>query len=93
MRKSLCLVSIAMLALAACTDHNNQSSGSGSSGGSSSGGSSSGGSGTSTLSAFVLNLFAMDTTETALPTDLTAVTLDTSSEDPTLYASLFAPGG
>ncbi len=93
MRKSLCLISIVMLVLAACTDHDNQSSGGGSSGGSSSGGSSSGGSGSSTLSAFVLDLFAKDTTETALPTDLTTVTLDTSAEDPTLYASLFAPGG
>jgi len=88
MRKTLCLVPLALLALAACSDDNNTASN-----GSSSGGSSSGGSQSSTLSAFVLNLFANDTTETALPTDLTTVALDTTSEDPTVYASLFAPGG
>ena len=94
MRKTLCLVPLALLALAACSDDNNSSGGSGSSGGgSSSGGSSSGGSQASTLSAFVLKLFAMDTTETALPTDLTTVALDTTSENSTDYVSLFAPGG
>jgi len=93
MRKTLCLAPLALLALAACSDNNNNTASSGSSGGGSSGGSSSGGSQSSTLSAFVLKLFANDTTETALPTDLTTVALDTSSEDPTVYAPLFAPGG
>ncbi|MDE0856926.1 MAG: hypothetical protein OSA97_21120 [Nevskia sp.] len=93
MRKSLCLIPLTLLALAACSSDNNNSSGGGSSGGSSSGGSSSGGTTSSSLSAFVLNLFAMDTTETALPTDLTTVALDTSSEDPAPYTPLFAPGG
>ena len=88
MRKTLCLAPLALLALAACSDNNNNTASSGSSGGGSSGGSQS-----STLSAFVLKLFANDTTETALPTDLTTVALDTSSEDPTVYAPLFAPGG
>lgn len=92
MRIGLCLIPLALLAVAACSNNNDNSVGGSSSGGSSGGGSSSGG-GTSSLSAFVLNLFATDTTETALPTDLTNVALDTSSEDSAPYSGLFAPGG
>lgn len=94
MRKYLCLVPLAVLALTACDDNNiSVSSNGGSSGGSSSSGSSSGGGASSQeLSAFVLNLFASDTTSSALPTDLTTVTLvDTPATEATAYDSLFAP--
>lgn len=94
MRKILCLAALAGLALAAC-DNNNSGGTTASSGGSSGGSSSSGGSGGSEeLSVFVLNLFANDTSATALPTDLTTVTLvDTPSEEATAYDSLFAASG
>lgn len=93
MRKSLCLVPLAMLALSACDNNNSGgNSGSGSSsGGSSSSGSSSGGASSEELSAFVLNLFDSETTAMALPTDLTTVTLmDTPSVEASAYDGLFA---
>jgi hypothetical protein len=100
MRKSLCLVPLAMLALSACDNNNSGGSGSSSSsssgGGSSSsssssGGSSSGGTGSEELSSFVLNLFNTETAATALPTDLTTVTLiDTPTVEATAYDGLFA---
>jgi predicted component of type VI protein secretion system len=89
MRKSLCLIPLTALVLAACGGNDPNGPGSGGSG-SSSGGSSSGG--TEELSAFVLNLFASDTNGTALPIDLTTVTLqDTPSVEGAAYDSLFAP--
>ena len=95
MRKNLCLIPLAMLVLAACSNDNSGGGGSGSSSSSSSSGgssSSSGGTGGQALAPFVLTLFASDTSDTALPTDLSTVTLDTSSQDATAYNSLFASG-
>ncbi|MDR3415555.1 MAG: hypothetical protein P4L83_05140 [Nevskia sp.] len=89
MRKSTWLPALAVLALAACSS--NGGSGVSGPGG---GGSSGAGSTPEALSSFVQSLLAtpVANAETALPVDLTTMTLDTSSEDPAAYASLFLPG-
>ena len=45
------------------------------------------------LAALVHGLFAFSTNDTATPVDLTQIALDNSSESPTDYNDLFAPGG
>jgi hypothetical protein len=79
MRKTLGLIPIAALALGACSSNSTSSP--------------SATTQPTVLSTLVLNLFSTATTDSALPTSIDNITLDTSSEDATVYTSLFASGG
>jgi hypothetical protein len=76
MRFALRFAPLAALILAGC-------------GGGGGGGTHGGMTGPTSLASFVIDQIRNDTTETALPVDLTAVNLNTTSEDPTQFDSLF----